>query len=277
MAIKSYKPTSPSRRQMTVTDYSELSKVAPEKSLLASLDKKAGRNSYGRITVRHRGGGNRRKYRIIDFKRDKQGMNATVLTLEYDPNRSSFIALVQYEDGEKRYIIAPYGLKVGDVVRAGSDADIKPGNALALADIPVGTFIHNLELYPGKGAQLVRAAGNMAQLMGKEDEYALVRLPSGEMRKIAAECMATIGQVGNIDHENVNLGKAGRTRHKGIRPTVRGSVMNPCDHPHGGGEGKSPVGRPGPVTPWGKPALGYKTRATHNRSDKFIVKRRNGK
>ena len=277
MAIKSYKPTSPSRRQMTVTDYSELSKVAPEKSLLASLDKKAGRNSYGRITVRHRGGGNRRKYRIIDFKRDKQGMNATVLTLEYDPNRSSFIALVQYEDGEKRYIIAPYGLKVGDVVRAGSDADIKPGNALALADIPVGTFIHNLELYPGKGAQLVRAAGNMAQLMGKEDEYALVRLPSGEMRKIAAECMATIGQVGNIDHENVNLGKAGRTRHKGIRPTVRGSVMNPNDHPHGGGEGKSPVGRPGPVTPWGKPALGYKTRDTHNRSDKFIVKRRNGK
>lgn len=277
MAIKSYKPTSPSRRQMTVTDYSELSKVAPEKSLLASLDKKAGRNSYGRITVRHRGGGNRRKYRIIDFKRDKQGMNATVTTLEYDPNRSAFIALVTYEDGEKRYIIAPYGLKVGDVVRAGSDADIKPGNALALADIPVGTFIHNLELYPGKGAQLVRAAGNMAQLMGKEDEYALVRLPSGEMRKIAAECMATIGQVGNIDHENVNLGKAGRTRHKGIRPTVRGSVMNPNDHPHGGGEGKSPVGRPGPVTPWGKPALGYKTRATHNRSDKFIVKRRNGK
>ena len=277
MAIKSYKPTSPSRRQMTVTDYSELSKVAPEKSLLASLDKKAGRNSYGRITVRHRGGGNRRKYRIIDFKRDKQGMNATVLTLEYDPNRSSFIALVQYEDGEKRYIIAPYGLKVGDVVRAGSDADIKPGNALALADIPVGTVIHNIEMHPGKGAQLVRAAGNMAQLMGKEDEYALVRLPSGEMRKIAAECMATIGQVGNIDHENVNLGKAGRTRHKGIRPTVRGSVMNPNDHPHGGGEGKSPVGRPGPVTPWGKPALGYKTRATHNRSDKFIVKRRNGK
>ena len=277
MAIKSYKPTSPSRRQMTVTDYSELSKVAPEKSLLAPLDKKAGRNSYGRITVRHRGGGNRRKYRIIDFKRDKQGMNATVMTLEYDPNRSAFIALVQYEDGEKRYIIAPYGLKVGDVIRAGADADIKPGNALRLGDIPVGTFIHNLELYPGKGAQLVRAAGNMAQLMGKEEDYALVRLPSGEMRKIAVGCMATIGQVGNIDHENVNLGKAGRTRHKGIRPTVRGSVMNPCDHPHGGGEGKSPVGRPGPVTPWGKPALGYKTRATHNRSDKFIVKRRNGK
>ena len=277
MAIKSYKPTTPSRRQMTVTDYSVLSKVEPEKSLLEPLKKNSGRNSYGRITVRHRGGGNRRKYRVIDFKRDKDGVIATVLTLEYDPNRSSFIALVQYEDGEKRYIIAPYGLKVGDVVRAGSDADIKPGNALALADIPVGTFIHNLELYPGKGAQLVRAAGNMAQLMGKEDEYALVRLPSGEMRKIAAECMATIGQVGNIDHENVNLGKAGRTRHKGIRPTVRGSVMNPNDHPHGGGEGKSPVGRPGPVTPWGKPALGYKTRATHNRSNKFIVKRRNGK
>ena len=277
MAIKSYKPTSPSRRQMTVTDYSELSKVAPEKSLLAPLSKTAGRNSYGRITVRHRGGGNRRKYRIIDFKRDKQGMNGTVMTLEYDPNRSAFIALVQYEDGEKRYIVAPYGLKVGDVVRAGADADIKPGNALRLGDIPVGTFIHNLELYPGKGAQLVRSAGNMAQLMGKEEDYALVRLPSGEMRKIAIGCMATIGQVGNIDHENVNLGKAGRTRHKGIRPTVRGSVMNPCDHPHGGGEGKSPVGRPGPVTPWGKPALGYKTRATHNRSDKFIVKRRNGK
>ncbi|MBP1545794.1 MAG: 50S ribosomal protein L2 [Oscillospiraceae bacterium] len=277
MAIKTYKPTTPSRRQMTVTDYSVLSKVEPEKSLLAPLSKKSGRNSYGRITVRHRGGGNRRKYRIIDFKRDKQGMNATVMTLEYDPNRSAFIALVQYEDGEKRYIIAPYGLKVGDVVRAGADADIKPGNALKLGDIPVGTFIHNLELYPGKGAQLVRSAGNMAQLMGKEEDYALVRLPSGEMRKIAIGCMATIGQVGNIDHENVNLGKAGRTRHKGIRPTVRGSVMNPCDHPHGGGEGKSPVGRPGPVTPWGKPALGYKTRATHNRSDKFIVKRRNGK
>ena len=204
-------------------------------------------------------------------------MNATVLTLEYDPNRSAFIALVQYEDGEKRYIIAPNGLKVGDVIRAGADSDIKPGNALALANIPVGTFIHNVELYPGKGAQLVRAAGNMAQLMGKEESYALIRLPSGEMRKVAINCMATIGQVSNIDHENVNVGKAGKTRHKGIRPTVRGSVMNPCDHPHGGGEGKSPVGRPGPVTPWGKPALGYKTRAKHNRTDKFIVKRRNGK
>ena len=277
MAIKVYQPTTASRRQMTVTDYSGLSKVAPEKSLLAPVKKNAGRNSYGRITVRHRGGGNRRKYRIIDFKRDKQGMNATVLTLEYDPNRSAFIALVQYEDGEQRYIIAPNGLAVGDVIRAGADSDIKPGNALALANIPVGTFIHNIELYPGKGAQLVRAAGNMAQLMGKEDDYVLVRLPSGEMRKIPAGCMASIGQVSNIDHENVNLGKAGKTRHRGIRPTVRGSVMNPCDHPHGGGEGKSPVGRPGPVTPWGKPALGYKTRATHNRTDKFIVKRRNGK
>ena len=277
MAIKVYQPTTASRRQMTVTDYSGLSKVAPEKSLLAPIKKNAGRNSYGRITVRHRGGGNRRKYRIIDFKRDKQGMNATVLTLEYDPNRSAFIALVQYEDGEKRYIIAPNGLAVGDVIRAGSDSDIKPGNALALANIPVGTFIHNIELYPGKGAQLVRAAGNMAQLMGKEDDYALVRLPSGEMRKIAINCMASIGQVSNIDHENVNVGKAGKTRHKGFRPTVRGSVMNPCDHPHGGGEGKSPVGRPGPVTPWGKPAMGYKTRAKHNRTDKFIVKRRNGK
>ena len=277
MAIKSYKPTTPSRRQMTVTDYSCLSKVEPEKSLLAPLKKTAGRNSYGRITVRHRGGGNRRKYRIIDFKRDKMNMNATVLTLEYDPNRSAFIALVQYEDGEKRYIIAPNGLSVGDVISSGANSDIKPGNALALCDIPVGTFIHNIELYPGKGAQLVRAAGNMAQLMGKEETYVLVRLPSGEMRKIPANCMATVGQVSNIDHENVSLGNAGGTRHLGIRPTVRGSVMNPCDHPHGGGEGKSPVGRPGPVTPWGKPALGYKTRKKHNRTDKFIVKRRNGK
>ena len=277
MAIKSYKPTSPSRRQMTVTDYSELSKVAPEKSLLASLDKKAGRNSYGRITVRHRGGGNRRKYRIIDFKRDKQGMNATVLTLEYDPNRSSFIALVQYEDGEKRYIIAPYGLKVGDVVRAGSDADIKPGNALALADIPVGTFIHNLELYPGKGAQLVRSAGTAAQLMAKENGDAQIRMPSGEVRIVRTNCMAVIGQVGNIDHENVHIGKAGRKRHMGVRPTVRGSVMNPNDHPHGGGEGKSPVGHPGPMTPWGKPAMGYKTRSKKNPTNKFIVKRRNDK
>ena len=277
MAIKSYKPTSPSRRQMTVTDYSVLSKEGPEKSLLEPLKKKSGRNSYGRITVRHRGGGNRRKYRVIDFKRDKEAMNATVMTLEYDPNRSAFIALVQYEDGEKRYILAPHGLKVGDVVRAGADADIKPGNALKMEDIPVGTFIHAIELYPGKGAQLVRSAGNMAQLMGKENGFALVRLPSGEMRRVPVTCKAAIGQVSNIDHENVNYGKAGRKRHMGWRPTVRGSVMNPCDHPHGGGEGKSPVGRPGPVTPWGKPALGYKTRKHHNRTDKYIVKRRNGK
>lgn len=277
MAIKSFKPTTPSRRQMTVTDYSGLSKVAPEKSLLAPLKKHSGRNSYGRITVRHRGGGNRRKYRIIDFKRDKQGMAAEVLTLEYDPNRSAHIALVQYEDAEKRYIIAPNGLKIGDIVTAGPTADIKTGNALPMANIPTGTFIHNIELYPGKGAQLARSAGVMAQLMAKENGYALVRLPSGELRNIPEQCIATIGQVGNIDYENVNYGKAGRRRHMGWRPTVRGSVMNPCDHPHGGGEGKSPVGRPGPVTPWGKPALGYKTRAKHNRSDKFIVKRRNAK
>ena len=277
MAIKSYKPTTASRRDMTVTDYSCLSKVAPEKSLLEPLKKNSGRNSYGRITVRHRGGGNRRKYRVIDFKRNKIGMNATVLTLEYDPNRSAHIALLQYEDGEKRYILAPNGLNVGDVVRSGTDADIKPGNALPLSSIPVGTIVHNIELYPGKGAQLVRSAGNMAQLMAKEGEYALIRLPSGELRNVTANCIATIGQVGNIDHENVHIGKAGRTRHMGIRPTVRGSVMNPNDHPHGGGEGKSPVGRPGPVTPWGKPALGYKTRSKHHRSDKFIVKRRNDK
>lgn len=277
MAIKSYKPTTASRRQMTVTDYSGLSKVAPEKSLLQPLKKNSGRNSYGRITVRHRGGGNRRKYRVIDFKRDKVGMNATVLTLEYDPNRSAHIALVQYEDGEKRYIVAPNELKVGDVIRSGADADIKPGNALPMINIPVGTFIHNIELYPGKGAQLVRAAGNMAQLMAKEGKYALIRLPSGELRNVPVECMATVGQVGNTDHENVNIGKAGKKRHMGWRPTVRGSVMNPCDHPHGGGEGKSPIGRPGPVTPWGKPTLGYKTRAKHHRSDKFIVKRRNAK
>ncbi len=277
MAIKAYKPVNNSRRGMTVTDYSGLSKVAPEKSLLEPIKKTAGRNSYGRITVRHIGGGNRKKYRVIDFKRNKRGMNATVNTLEYDPNRSAFIALVQYEDGEKRYIIAPDGLKVGDTVRAGSDADIKPGNALALADIPVGTVIHNIELYPGKGAQLVRSAGNMAQLMAKENGYALLRLPSGELRNVSVNCYASIGTVSNLDHENVNRGKAGKTRHLGIRPTVRGSVMNPTDHPHGGGEGKSPVGRPGPVTPWGKPALGYKTRSKKKASDKFIVKRRNGK
>ncbi len=277
MAIKTYKPVTPGLRGMTVIDYSGLSKVAPEKSLLESLKKHSGRNSYGRITVRHKGGGNRRKYRIIDFKRNKLGMNATVLTLEYDPNRSAFIALVQYEDGEKKYIIAPEKLAVGDVIRNGSDADIKPGNALALKDIPVGTVIHNIELYPGKGAQLVRSAGNQAQLMAKENGYALIRLPSGELRNVSEKCMATIGVVCNSDHANLNYGKAGRVRHMGVRPTVRGSVMNPCDHPHGGGEGKSPVGRPGPVTPWGKPALGYKTRKQNNRTDKFIVKRRNGK
>ena len=241
------------------------------------MKKKSGRNNYGRITVRHHGGGNRTKYRVIDFKRDKIGMEAEVLTLEYDPNRSAHIALVQYEDGEKRYIVAPNGLAVGDKIANGPDADIKPGNALPMSAIPVGTFIHNIELYPGKGAQLVRAAGNMAQLMAKEGAYAMVRLPSGEQRNIPAECMATVGQVGNIDHENVSIGKAGRKRHMGWRPTVRGSVMNPNDHPHGGGEGKSPIGRPGPVTPWGKPTLGYKTRKKHHRSDKFIVKRRNAK
>lgn len=277
MPTKFYKPTTPGRRGMSVLDYSSLSKVAPEKSLLAPLEKKSGRNSYGRITVRHRGGGNRRKYRIIDFKRNKLDMNATVLTLEYDPNRSANIALVQYEDGEKRYIVAPQGLSVGDIVSAGAEADIKPGNALPMANIPTGTFIHNVELYPGKGAQLARAAGVMAQLVGKENNMAMVRLPSGEMRNIPLNCMATIGQVGNLEHENVKIGKAGRKRHMGWRPTVRGSVMNPCDHPHGGGEGKSPIGRPGPVTPWGKPALGYKTRKHHKASDKFIVKRRNGK
>ena len=277
MSIKVYKPTTNARRNMSVTDYSELSKVAPERSLLAPLSKNAGRNSYGRITVRHRGGGNRRKYRIIDFKRDKADMTATVMTVEYDPNRSAHIALVQYEDGEKRYILAPVGLKVGDVISAGANADIKPGNALPLENVPTGTFVHNVELYPGRGGQLARAAGNAAQLMAKENGYALLRLPSGELRNVPASCMATVGQVGNADHENVKIGKAGRTRHMGIRPTVRGSVMNPNDHPHGGGEGKSPVGRPGPCTPWGKPALGYKTRDKKKSSDKLIVKRRNGK
>ena len=276
MSIKVYKPTTNARRNMSVTDYSELSKVAPERSLLAPLKKHSGRNSYGRITVRHHGGGNRRKYRIIDFKRDKMGA-ATVLTLEYDPNRSAHIALVQYEDGEKRYILAPVGLKVGDVVAAGADADIKPGNALPLTNIPTGTFVHNVELYPGRGGQLARAAGNAAQLMAKEGIYALLRLPSGELRNVPATCMATVGTVGNADHENVKIGKAGRTRHMGIRPTVRGSVMNPNDHPHGGGEGESPIGRPGPCTPWGKPALGLKTRDKKKSSNKLIVKRRNAK
>ena len=277
MAIKTFKPTTASRRNMTVTDYSVLSRVKPEKSLLESKKKTAGRNSYGRITVRHHGGGNKQKYRIIDFKRDKMDMAATVLTLEYDPNRSAHIALVQYEDGEKRYIIAPVGLEVGAQVISSANADIKPGNCLPIANIPLGTVIHNIELYPGKGAQLVRSAGSFAQLMAKEGAAAQVRLPSGEVRYIKLNCKATIGQIGNVAHENVQIGKAGRTRHLGIRPTVRGSVMNPNDHPHGGGEGKSPIGRPGPVTPWGKPALGYKTRKTKNRTDKFIVKRRNAK
>ena len=277
MAIKHYKPTTPGRRGMTVIDYSELSKVAPERSLLEPIKKNAGRNSYGRITVRHRGGGNRRKYRVIDFKRERFGVPATVLTLEYDPNRTAHIALVQYEDGEKRYIIAPIGLKVGDTIVSGPDADIKPGNALPLVNIPTGTFIHNIELYPGKGAQLARSAGNMAQLMAKEGGMALLRLPSGELRNVPQNCMATIGQVSNAEHENVNIGKAGRKRHMGWRPTVRGSVMNPCDHPHGGGEGKNGIGRPGPSTPWGKPALGLKTRKKKKASNKLIIRRRDGK
>ena len=276
MAIKNYKPTTPSRRNMSVIDYTVLSKVDPEKSLLAPKNKRSGRNSYGRITVRHRGGGNRRKYRMIDFKRQKFGVEAVVKTLEYDPNRTAHIALIEYADGTKSYILAPVGLKVGDKVVSGPDADIKVGNALPLTSIPVGTFVHNVELYPGKGAQLARSAGNMAQLMAKENKLALLRLPSGELRNVPESCMATIGQVSNIDHANVKIGKAGRKRNMGCRPTVRGSVMNPNYHPHGGGEGKSPVGRPGPVTPWGKPALGYKTRK-NTRSDKLIVKRRNGK
>ena len=275
MSIKVYNPTTNARRGMSVTDYSELSKVAPEKSLLRPLKKNSGRNNYGRITVRHHGGGNRRKYRVIDFKRTKFDVEATVKTLEYDPNRSAHIALIEYADGVKSYILAPVGLKVGDKIEAGPNADIKPGNALPLTNIPVGTFIHNVELYPGKGGQLARAAGNAAQLMAKEGVYALLRLPSGELRNVPVNCMATVGQVGNTDHENVKIGKAGRTRHLGIRPTVRGSVMNPNDHPHGGGEGKSPIGRPGPVTPWGKPALGYKTRKKKKQSNKLIVKRIN--
>ena len=278
MSIKTYRPTTPARRQMTVSGFDGVDKHAkPEKKLLEVLKKNAGRNSYGRITVRHQGGGNRQKYRVIDFKRDKYDVEAEVLRIEYDPNRSAFIALVEYTDGERRYIVAPVGLNVGDKVLSSPNADIKPGNALPLANIPVGTMIHNVELYPGKGAQLVRSAGNVAQLMAKENGMATLRLPSGEIRKVRLNCYAVIGQVGNIDHANVHIGKAGRKRHMGIRPTVRGSVMNPCDHPHGGGEGKSPVGRPGPVTPWGKPALGYKTRKTKNATDKFIVKRRNAK
>ena len=274
MAIKKYKPTTPGRRGMTVTDYSVLSKVEPERSLLEPMKKNAGRNSYGRITVRHHGGGNRTKYRVIDFKRQKFGVPAEVKTLEYDPNRSAFISLIEYKDGEKAYIIAADGMKVGDTVMNGPDADIKPGNAMPFKNMPVGTEVHNIEMYPGKGGQLVRSAGTSAQLMAKEGKYALLRLPSGEMRNVPIECIASIGQVSNIDHENVNIGKAGRKRHMGWRPTVRGSVMNPVDHPHGGGEGKSPVGRPGPVTPWGKPTLGYKTRKKKKASNSLIVKRR---
>ncbi|MCB6365839.1 50S ribosomal protein L2 [Intestinibacillus massiliensis] len=277
MAIKTFNPTTPSRRNMTVLSYKGLSKVKPEKSLLEKLKKNAGRNSYGRITVRHHGGGNKQKYRIIDFKRQKMDMPATVMTLEYDPNRSANIALIQYEDGVKAYILAPEGLVIGDKVVSSAAADIKLGNCLPIENIPVGTMIHNVELYPGKGAQLVRSAGVAAQLMAKENGMAQVRLPSGEVRFIRLNCKATIGVVGNSDHANVQIGKAGRTRHMGIRPTVRGSVMNPCDHPHGGGEGKSPIGRPSPVTPWGKPAMGYKTRKKHHRTDKMIVRRRNGK
>ena len=277
MAIKKYNPTSPARRFMTVSTFEEITASKPEKSLVVALKKHAGRNSYGRITVRHRGGGAKKKYRIIDFKRLKDGIPAVVQTIEYDPNRSANIALIQYEDGVKSYIIAPNGLKVGDKVVSGEGADIKPGNAMLISQIPVGTLIHNIELSPGRGAQLVRSAGNFAQLMAKEGDYAQVRLPSGEMRKISMKCRATIGQVGNLDHENISIGKAGRKRHMGWRPTVRGVVMNPNDHPHGGGEGKSPIGRPSPVTPWGKPALGYKTRKKKKLSSKFIVKSRNGK
>lgn len=278
MSIKTYRPTTPARRQMSVSGFDGVDKHAkPEKGLIEVRKKNSGRNSYGRITVRHKGGGNRRKYRAIDFKRDKMDAAAKVLRLEYDPNRSAFIALVEYEDGERRYILAPVGLAAGDTILSSANADIKPGNCLPLENIPVGTVIHNIELYPGRGAQLVRAAGVAAQLMAKEGGMATIRMPSGEMRKVRMNCKATIGQVGNIDHANVSIGKAGRKRHMGIRPTVRGSVMNPCDHPHGGGEGKAPVGRPGPVTPWGKPALGYKTRKTKNPTDKFIVKRRNAK
>ncbi len=277
MAIRKINPTTPGQRFMTVSEYAEITTNTPEKSLLTDLRHSGGRNNHGRITVRHRGGGAKRKYRIIDFKRNKDGIPAKVATIEYDPNRSANIALLHYADGEKRYIIAPLGLSVGDTLLSGEGADIKVGNSLELRSIPVGTMIHCIELKPGKGAQLVRSAGNAAQLMAKESKYAQVRLPSGEVRYIPMNAKATIGQVGNVDHENIKLGKAGRTRHKGFRPTVRGSVMNPCDHPHGGGEGKSPIGRPGPVTPWGKPALGYKTRSKKNPSNKFIVRRRNGK
>jgi len=274
MGIKKYRPITPSRRGMTTLTFDEITKKAPEKSLVTSLKKTGGRGMYGKITVRHHGGGASRKYRIIDFKRNKDGINATVKAIEYDPNRSANIALLYYADGEKRYILAPVGLAVGNVIVSGPDADIKPGNALPITNIPVGTLIHNIEMKPGKGGQLVRSAGLSAQLMAKEGDYATVRLPSSEMRMVSIRCKATIGQIGNSDHENVKIGKAGRSRWLGIRPTVRGSVMNPCDHPHGGGEGKSPIGKPGPVTPWGKPTLGYKTRKKNKKSDKYIVKRR---
>ena len=277
MGIKQYKPTTPSRRGMSVSTFDEITKTKPEKSLTTKLKKNAGRNSYGRITVRHHGGGARRKYRIIDFKRRKDDIPAVVTAIEYDPNRSANIALIQYEDGEKAYILAPEGLKVNDKVMSGTNADIKPGNSLPISSIPVGTVIHCIELKPGKGAQLVRSAGLGAQLMAKEGKYAHVRLPSSEMRLVSVNCKATIGQVGNSEHENIKLGKAGRTRWLGKRPEVRGSVMNPNDHPHGGGEGRAPVGHAGPMTPWGKPALGYKTRKKNHRTDKFIVKRRNRK
>ena len=276
MAIMRYKPTTPSRRNMTSPSFEEITKFSPEKSLIVKKKKNAGRNSYGKITVRHHGGGNKQKYRLIDFKRNVDE-KSTVIGIEYDPNRTSYIALVENEAGKKSYIIAPLGVTDGDVLSSGADTDIKPGNVLPLSAIPVGTVIHNIELYPGKGAQLVRSAGAFAQLMAKENGTAQVRLPSGEVRIVRLECKATIGQVGNLEHETIKLGKAGKTRHRGIRPTVRGSVMNPCDHPHGGGEGRSPIGRPGPVTPWGKPALGYKTRNKKARTNKFIIKRRNAK
>ena len=274
MGIKTYRPYTPSRRNMTSLTNDEITKKSPEKSLLTTKKKNAGRNSYGRITVRHQGGGNRQKYRIIDFKRKKDNMEATVIGIEYDPNRTSNIALIEYTDGERAYILAPVGLTDGDKVVSGENVDIKPGNCLPIENIPVGTLIHNIELNPGQGGKMVKAAGGEAQLMAKEGEYAHVRLPSGEMRLVRAKCRATIGTIGNTDHSNVKLGKAGRTRHMGVRPTVRGSVMNPVDHPHGGGEGRAPVGHSGPLTPWGKPALGYKTRKKNNRTDKYIVKRR---
>jgi large subunit ribosomal protein L2 len=275
MATMKYKPTTPSRRHMSVASFDEVTKFTPEKSLIETKKKHSGRNNYGKITVRHHGGGNKQKYRLIDFKRENG--NATVIGVEYDPNRTSYIALLENEEGKKSYVLAPYGVTDGDVLTTGADADIKPGNTLPIENIPVGTIIHNIELYPGKGGQLVRSAGAQAQLMAKENGMAQVRLPSGEVRLVRLDCKATIGQLGNIEHNTIKIGKAGKTRHMGIRPTVRGSVMNPCDHPHGGGEGKSPVGRPGPVTPWGKPALGLKTRNKKARTNKYIIKRRNGR